>query len=586
MSVEHSVIEQINDSIYETIRSLGLLSRKDLVEIKNKYSTSYTEELSNGHITSNASMVLASIIKDSPRKIAEKIKEGILQLECIDKVEIAGPGFLNVFLKRDSFASTIIKIIDLGNKFGKKQSSNPKKIQIEFVSANPTGPLHVGHGRGAAYGDALARILEAYGEEVEKEYYVNDAGRQIDILTVSIFLRAFSKVFRNFFPQNGYKGAYILEVSDYFKKNYGEDETPDFCLRENLSSDPEIQLDEVIEDISLSYPKIWHTLKTFSLKKVLKIIEEDLKKFNVVFDKWFFESSIGTMSDKKSDIYEAIKSLDKKKLVFNKEGAIWFKTTLHNDDKDRVLIRENGRPTYLASDVAYHKNKLDRGFDKIINIWGADHHGYIKRIEASIEGVGYSKDKMQVQLVQFANLFKDKKKIKMSTRSGEFYCLSDLIDEIGVDAARFFYLSKQADQHLDFDIDLAKSDSKENIFYYIQYAHARIYSLEEKASLSSIILEKDLTAIISGSYKKCDDLIHQLSKFPFVIERSAKMMQPHQIIFYLKDLSQLFHSFYNDNHVLTENKENLSSIILCLRSIREVIASGLGLLGIKAIKKM
>ena len=327
-------------------------------------------------------------------------------------------------------------------------------------------------------------------------------------------------------------------------------------------------------------------IKKFSLEEIVKSIEDDLKAFNVNFDKWFYESSLGRIDDDSSDISLSVNKLKKDGYAYEKDKATWLNTDISGDDKHRVLVRDNGKATYFASDVAYHKNKIDRGFDKLINIWGADHHGYIKRIEASIENLGSNKNKLIVKLVQFANLFKDGKKVKMSTRSGEFFTLKNLIEDIGSDAARFYYLSKQADQHLDFDLDLAKSDSKENIFYYIQYAHARIVSLEEKALDKFSDIKRNIKNISSGSYKECDNLIHEISKFPDIVNKSANTLQPHVIIYYLKDLSQLFHSFYNDNHVLSESEENIQSILECLIAVKQVISNGLNLLGITPMKKM
>ena len=304
------------------------------------------------------------------------------------------------------------------------------------------------------------------------------------------------------------------------------------------------------------------------------------------FDNWFSESSLGDLSDNNSKISTAISSLKNKGLAYEENGAIWLNTSHAGDDKNRVLIRDDGRATYFASDVAYHKDKIDRGFNKLINVWGADHHGYIKRIEASIKGLGFYEEKLDVQLVQFANLFKDGKKVKMSTRSGEFFSLADLIDEIGTDAARFYYLSKQADQHLDFDLDLAKADSKENMFYYIQYAHARICSLHKKYMDENSSMPNKANSIASGSYKNCDKLIHEMSKYPSVVSRASSSLQPHLIIFYLKDFAHCFHSFYNDNQVLTESKENIESIIYSLNAAKIILSNGLGLLGIKPIEKM
>ena len=299
-----------------------------------------------------------------------------------------------------------------------------------------------------------------------------------------------------------------------------------------------------------------------------------------------FSAKLGLDDDDSSDISLSVNKLKKDGYAYEKDKATWLNTDISGDDKHRVLVRDNGKATYFASDVAYHKNKIDRGFDKLINIWGADHHGYIKRIEASIENLGSNKNKLIVKLVQFANLFKDGKKVKMSTRSGEFFTLKNLIEDIGSDAARFYYLSKQADQHLDFDLDLAKSDSKENIFYYIQYAHARIVSLEEKALDKFSKINRNIKNISSGNYKECDNLIHEISKFPDIVNKSANTLQPHVIIYYLKDLSQLFHSFYNDNHVLSESEENIQSILECLIAVKQVISNGLNLLGITPMQKM
>ena len=332
--------------------------------------------------------------------------------------------------------------------------------------------------------------------------------------------------------------------------------------------------------------KTWINIKSFALSEVLQTIRTDLENFNVSFDNWFSESSLGDLKDADSKISLAIKSLKSKGLAYEENGAIWLNTSESGDDKNRVLVRDDGRATYFASDVAYHKDKINRGFNKLINVWGADHHGYIKRIEASIKGLGFDEEKLDVQLVQFANLYKDGNKVKMSTRSGEFFSLSDLINEIGTDAARFYYLSKQADQHLDFDLNLAKSDSKENMFYYIQYAHARICSLQKKYMNENLSMPVMASTIANGSYKNCDKLIHEMSKYPNVVLRASSTLQPHLIIFYLKDFAHSFHSFYNDNQVLTESKDNIEAIIYCLNAAKIVLSNGLGLLGIKPIEKM
>ena len=577
------MIDAINKEV-ENFLSSVINNKKNINSVMEKCSTAISDDLSKGHITTNVCMIAASILKVNPKKLADDLKIRLEEINKFDKVETAGPGFINISLKREDFASIINLINKSKNLFGSSNTGKENKVQIEFVSANPTGPLHVGHGRGAAYGDAIARILESTGASVEKEYYVNDAGRQIDILTASVILKLIKNDINNYFPENAYKGEYIDEIG---KKLGQEVNVDDFkSLSTSDYKDPEEEIDNIIYELEKLNKESWNLIKNLSLKEIVKSIEDDLKAFNVNFDKWFYESSMGKVDDETSDIATSINKLKKDGHAYEKDKAIWLNTDISGDDKHRVLVRDNGKTTYFASDVAYHKNKIDRGFDKLINVWGADHHGYIKRIEASIENLGSSKNKLVVKLVQFANLFKDGKKIKMSTRSGEFFTLKNLIEDIGSDAARFYYLSKQADQHLDFDLDLAKSDSKENIFYYIQYAHARIVSLEEKVVDKYSDIKRNITNINNGNYIECDNLIHEISKFPDIVNKSANTLQPHVIIYYLKDLSQLFHSFYNDNHVLSESEENMQSIMECLTAVKQVISNGLTLLGITPMQKM
>ena len=577
------MIDEINKEIEKFLSSI-VNNKKNINSIIKKCSTSISDDLKKGHITSNVCMVAASILKLNPKNLAEDLKTRLEKIDKFDNVEVAGPGFVNISLNREDFVSTIEFINKNKDSFGSSAIGKKNKVQIEFVSANPTGPLHVGHGRGAAYGDAIGRILESTGSIVEKEYYVNDAGRQIDILTASVILRLIKNDISNYFPANGYKGEYIDEIGKKLDKKVKIHDFKSLSIKS--SEDPEEEIDNIIHELEKLNNNSWNLIKKFSLKEIVKSIEDDLKAFNVNFDKWFYESSLGKIGDDSSDIALSVNKLIKDGHAYEKDKAIWLNTDISGDDKHRVLVRDNGKATYFASDVAYHKNKIDRGFDKLINVWGADHHGYIKRIEASIENLGSNKNKLAVKLVQFANLFKDGKKVKMSTRSGEFFTLKNLIEDIGSDAARFYYLSKQADQHLDFDLDLAKSDSKENIFYYIQYAHARIVSLEEKALDKFSEIKRNIKNISSGNYKECDNLIHEISKFPDIVNKSANTLQPHVIIYYLKDLSQLFHSFYNDNHVLSESEENMQSILECLIAVKQVISNGLNLLGITPMQKM
>ena len=587
------MIVNINKEINSFLLSLADHTNKEEInKIIEKYSISITETLKNGHITTNVCMVAASNLKLNPIELASKLVKKLNLLNLFETVETAGPGFINITLRREDFVSIINSINDNEEKYGESNIGNGKKIQIEFVSANPTGPLHVGHGRGAAYGDAIGRILKATGYDVQKEYYINDAGRQIDILTASVILKSISKEIGDYFPENAYKGEYINEISKKFeekaKVTYQNLDSVLNVQKSFLDSkvDDEKEIDAVILSLKNLNIDFWDSVKKISVNEIVYSIENDLKKFNVSFNNWFRESSLGNINENSSIISSSINKLKKDGHAYEKDNAIWLNTESSGDDKHRVLVRDDGRPTYFASDVAYHKDKIDRGFDTLINVWGADHHGYIKRIEASIEALGSKKEKMIVKLVQFANLYKNGKKVKMSTRSGDFFTLGNLIDEIGSDASRFYYLSKHADQHLDFDLDLAQSDNKENIFYYIQYAHARICSLLDKYNKNTGTKNLNLSSIEKNSYNQCDELIHEISKYPDVITKASNTLQPHLIIFYLRDLSQLFHSYYNDNHVLSESNDNIEAIISCLSSVGIVISNGLNLLGITPIKKM
>ncbi len=580
------MIDLINKEIDSFLSSISSIEKNSLSTINKKFSTSISDDLKNGHLTTNVCMVAASILNLNPKELAKELEKKLDKLNKFRKVEMAGPGFINIHLDRKDFVSILDKINKNKEKFGESNLGNGNKIQIEFVSANPTGPLHVGHGRGAAYGDALARILVTTGSVVEKEYYINDAGRQIDILTASVIMKFIQKDLDNVSPINTYKGKYIEDIGAAFNEKEAISYKNSKSIIKDLPKDPEEEIDQIISNLKKIDNFLWNNVKDFSLKKILNLIEQDLESFNVNFDNWFRESSLGDLKDENSQISSLINKLKNDNKAYKKDGALWLNTDISGDDKHRVLVRDDGRATYFASDVAYHKNKVDRNFDKLINIWGADHHGYIKRIEASIEALGSKKEKLVVRLVQFANLFKDGKKIKMSTRSGEFFTLKDLIEDIGSDAARFYYLSKQADQHLDFDIDLAKSDSKENIFYYIQYAHARIFSLEKKFNESNKNKEVNSKDVENNSYDKFDKLIHEISKYPNVVQKAAQTLQPHLIIFYLRDLSQLFHSYYNDNHVLSESEDNMRAIIFCLSAVRQTIANGLNIIGITPMQKM
>ena len=574
----NQISSSLNDFI-ENELSLHLDQRKAL---SSKHKLTLADSLQKGHWTTNLCLIASNLTKKNPRDIASALIPKLESQAEIEKVELAGPGFVNIFLTRQAFLSQLDDAHKHPNSFVDFSHASKKKIQIEFVSANPTGPLHVGHGRGAAYGDAIGRILRRLGHEVSREYYVNDAGRQIDILACSIFLRKFECFEDDNFPGSAYKGSYILEIAQGTKIDLTLSTAEKATLIDNLPSDDEEKIDALIERIKMNYSNSWLLIREHGLDYVIKSIKEDLTEFKVIFDNWFFESSLGELADKKSEISMALDRV-KKEHAYEKNGAVWLESTKFGDDKDRVIIREDGRGTYLSADLAYHRNKLDRGFDTIINVWGSDHHGYIKRIEATIEAMGYSKKQMQVQLVQFANLFENGSKVKMSTRSGNFYTLKQLIDDIGPDASRFYYLSKQADQHLDFDIGIARSNSKDNLYYYVQYAHARICSVEKKYLESGGSLPEKFNGDDFGG---CDELLQMALSAQFVIKSAGENLQPHLIVYYLRDISQSFHQFYNSVNILNAKESEQNNIIRSLIIVKSVIASSLELLGIEPLESM
>ena len=574
----NQILSSLNDFVDNEL-SLHADQRKALF---NKHKLNLTDSLQKGHWTTNLCLVASNLAKKNPRDIASALIPKLEGQPEISKVELAGPGFINIFLNREAFLNQLDGAHNNPNFFVDSTHAPKEKIQIEFVSANPTGPLHVGHGRGAAYGDAIGRILQRLGHDVSREYYVNDAGRQIDILACSIFLRRFECFDNDNFPDSAYKGSYIIEIAQGIEIDSTFSQTEKEALTADLPSDDEEKIDVLIERIKMSYSNNWLLIREHGLDYVIKSIKEDLTEFKVIFDNWFFESSLGKLTDKESEISMALDQV-KKDHAYEKNGAVWLESTKFGDDKDRVIIREDGRGTYLSADLAYHRNKLDRGFDTIINVWGSDHHGYIKRIEATIEAMGYSKKQMQVQLVQFANLFDNGSKVKMSTRSGNFYTLKQLIDDIGPDASRFYYLSKQADQHLDFDIGIARSNSKDNLYYYVQYAHARICSVEKKYLESGGSLPDKFN---EDDFDGCDELLQMALSAQFVIKGAGENLQPHLIVYYLRDISQSFHQFYNSVNILNAKESEQNNIIRSLIIVKSVIASSLELLGIEPLDSM
>jgi len=551
-----------------------------------------TRNKGHGDYASNVALTLAKPLQMNPRAIAEMIIAELTDTSHVKRVEIAGPGFINFYLTDACRLQVLKRILKLKEGFGCSQLGADKNITVEFVSANPTGPLHVGHGRGAAFGSSLSNILKKVGYEVHAEYYVNDHGRQMDILATSVWLRYLELCGEQItFPANGYKGDYIIDIARKVRQKNGDDfrhnqmevfaqVSPD----EPAGGDKEQHIDDLVINAKDILKKGFQKIFKTALKNILHGIENDLEDFNVYYDQWFSEKSLhdGDTIERAMAILEAGGHL------YKKEGALWFNATHFGDEKDRVVIRENGLKTYFASDVGYLLNKFERGFEKSIYVFGADHHGYIPRLKAATKALGFDADKIDILLVQFAHLFKSGEKLKMSTRSGEFVTLSELVAEVGCDAARFFYVMRSHDQHLDFDMDLAKSQSNDNPVFYIQYAHARICSILRKLE------EQNMTHNIEIGHVSVEllveeqelDLIKALSQYPEVIEKAATNYSVHTVATYLRELAQLFHSYYNAHQVQIDN-ENLRNarLNLCLAT-RYVLADGLTLLGSSAPKEM
>jgi len=547
----------------------------------------------HGEFASNIAMVLAKRTGMAPQDLAQIIIDRLPKSRQLNHAEIAGPGFINFYLNQVALTTVVKDILYHGDSYGHLPPNPDHEVTVEFVSANPTGPLHVGHGRGAAYGASLASILQAAGNIVQREYYVNDNGRQMDILAVSVWLRYLELCGEQLrFPENGYRGDYIYniardvrnEVGDKWRIK-GEDVLDSLPPDEADGGNRETHIDALIESArsflgDAGYDVFFET----SVSSILTDIQKDLSGFGVKFDHWFSEKGL----EASDAINHAISRLEENGHLYKKDGATWFRASELGDEKDRVIIRENGRTTYFASDIAYFLNKMERGFEKAIYIFGADHHGYIARLRAAAQGLGEDPDRLEILLVQFAVLFRDGEKVQMSTRSGQFITLRELREEVGSDAARFFYVMRSHEQHLDFDLDLAKSRTNENPVYYIQYAHARICSVfrnleQMNETHNQAIGEAALNLLIEDNEIK---LLRALSRYPEVIEASARLRAPHQLAHYLQALATEFHAYYNSQQFLVDD-ENIRNVRLNLiLAARIVLANGLSLLGISAPESM
>jgi len=565
-------------------------------EIKLAIQITRTKDKAHGDYASNLAMQLAKPAKLPPREIASKLVEHLEDDPLIDKVDIAGPGFLNFYVQSGHQAEVLNTILSLKKKYGYTDAHKGKKLQIEFVSANPTGPLHVGHGRGAAYGATIANLHNAVGYEVQREYYVNDAGRQIDILSTSVWLRYLELCGEEFtFPSNAYQGDYIWDIAASLHREHEnvylhatKAWMSDLPADEPQGGDKEIYIDAVIAQAkSLLGNEGYEVFAKQALNVITDDIKDDLEKFGVHFDNWYSEKSL-VKNDK---IKTALQTLENNEHSYEKNGAVWFRSTAFGDEKDRVLVRENGSHTYFASDIAYHLDKFQRGFHQLINIWGADHHGYIARVHAAIQALGEKPDKLKILLVQFANLYQGGEKLAMSTRSGEFVTLRELRKKVGKDAARFFYVMRKCEQHLDFDLDLATSQTKDNPVFYVQYAHARICSIFTKAeqqypdiALDDTTLTAADSTLLENEHEKI--LMTLLDQLPEKIINAVEQLSPHILVNYLRELAKALQSFYDSHKVLIDDHALRNARFKLLRATQIVLQNGLALLDVSAPNKM
>ncbi|MDP6189205.1 MAG: arginine--tRNA ligase [Gammaproteobacteria bacterium] len=551
-----------------------------------------TRDKQHGDLASNVALTLAKAAHRNPREIAQMICDNLPTTPEVSKTEIAGPGFINFFISQNATAAVLHRIIEQGERYGQCQVGNNQSVQVEFVSANPTGPLHVGHGRGAAYGASLASLLSAAGFKVQREYYVNDAGRQMNILAASVWLRYLAlQDITIAFPSNGYQGAYVKDIAAALHQRVGDSlkhtatEITTNLPADAPAGDKEAHIDAIIERAQqLLGPDNYQRLFAAGLDAIRDDIKDDLQAFNVTFDNWFSERSLSH----DDQIERVIKKLQEKDHIYQKEGALWFRSTAFGDDKDRVVKRDNGQTTYFASDIAYHLNKFERGFDTVINVWGADHHGYITRVKAALTAMGIDAERLVVKLVQFAILYRGNERVPMSTRSGSFVTLRELRDEVGKDASRFFYVTRKAEQHMDFDLELAKSDSKDNPVYYIQYAHARISTMLTKLTAEGMAWDQTqgLENLQQLSTAAEIALMQQLELYPEVLANAALTYEPHQIAHYLRDLAGNFHTYYNAHRMKIDDTPLRNARLTLSIATRQVLANGLHLLGVDAPEKM
>lgn len=572
--------QEIQDGLTAALLLLADLHEIDSKNIKLPVHLERCKDSKKGDWASNIAMQYARTFGKSPMELADELVVSVPIIPSIASMEVVAPGFINIRLSRESELNVLSEIVNKSCNFGCSTQKNNQKVLVEFVSANPTGPLHVGHGRGAAFGDALVRVLRANGYQVEAEYYVNDAGRQMDILALSVYWRYLQLHNDQIeFPQGLYQGDYVIDIAKKIPNKSELIVNPSDWNIEEENQD--IFIDKAILQMKNHLASDYQLFFQTALDHELNDIKEDLAEFGVEFDNWFSERSL-LQSD---FLQETIDYLDKNQLIYIKDGATWFKSSKFGDEKDRVLIRENGQKTYFAHDIAYHADKYRRGYDRMIDIFGADHHGYLSRIKASMEGLEVDDSNLLILLVQFAVLYKGGEKVQMSTRSGQFVTLRQLRNQIGNDAARFFYAMRKPEQHLDFDLDLAQAQTRDNPFYYVEYAHARCCSvlkrLENFSAKESLVHKNQLTNL------KEREILRILGKYQETVEQAGETLSVHLIINYLKDLASALHHYYDSGmKILDDDHQVRSARLLLIDCVRQVLANGLRLIGVRPLEKM
>ena len=581
----------VKDSLHALFEQAlaSLATAREISTPTSPFVIERSRDRAHGDFACNAAMVNARVFGQPPRAIAQALVEALPPHPGIEKVEIAGPGFINVFLKAEARHAVVAEVLERGTGYGRVPPGRGEKVTLEFVSANPTGPLHVGHGRGAAYGATLANLLEAAGHDVQREYYVNDAGRQMDILGTSTWLRYLELLGEPVrFPDNGYRGDYVPDIArtvidrvgDRYRHAWSavaENLPPD----ESQGGDKEAHIDALIARAkALLGPEGYAVFFDAALESILDDIRNDLEEFGVTYDNWFSERSLVYSGA----IDRALKQLGEGGHLYEKDGALWFRATTFGDEKDRVVRRENGAYTYFASDLGYLNNKFERGFTRAIYLFGADHHGYVARLKAAAQGLGHDPERVEIRLVQFAVLYENGQKVQMSTRSGQFVTLRELRQDVGNDAARFFYVMRGIDQHLDFDLTLAREQSSNNPVYYLQYAHARIASLFRQAEGKGIAWDRQagLAALDRLDSETEVEVMTGLSRYPEWLAAAAEQRAPQLVANGLRELATAFHAFYNAEPILAAGAPLRDARLALCAAVKQVLANGLGLLGVSA----